>query len=1027
MRLITALALTLSVACVTDSELEAALDRDRDGYLPVQAGGDDCDETRSSVNPAADEICGDGVDNDCDGIPDDDGVGARTFFRDADGDGFGVEDETVSACTRPEGFAEFIGDCDDGDPSFNPAVQDLCDGLDQDCDGLADDDDVLETRYVDNDLDGFGTEESAVLTCQNDPQLVALVGDCDDDDSSINPTATDVCDGIDQDCDGVVDDDAVSFTQYRDDDGDGWGVEADSDTFCELLPGFAPLPGDCDDTNAGISPEALDLCDGVDQNCDGFVDEDAIELVYYFDGDGDGAGSDTNAVASCEPLSGYVLQGGDCDDADGAISPLATDVCDGIDQNCNGAIDEDALNTLYFEDLDDDGRGNDDVSVEACTAPPGFVQLGGDCNDEDGSIRPGVSDQCDGVDQDCDGLTDEDTPLLEYFPDADGDGAGTDTGSQLSCTPLSGHALIGGDCDDGDASISPLLDDVCDGVDQNCNGITDEDALVLLWYEDADGDGSGNLAVTAEACAQPSDFVQMSGDCDDTDASIRPGASDLCDGIDQDCDGEDDEDATFATFYPDQDGDGVGNAAGEILICDTPPVDFVADAGDCDDTDASVIVPSWYRDDDNDGAGLASEAIQQCSQPAGFAEDSGDCDDVDPARSPSFQEVCRTNIDEDCDDTTDCLPGAVVDLLIDDTFTSSFDLDSSVPGLWSDIFVVGDIAGIGGADDFDYVLTTDEDQFFVVNGDAMNFDSPIGPFPYHCDRIVPTNADGGAWDDFVCIDGNTVRLFSGSAFFNPGISPIRTWTDAEDIVQVVQRSTHGPGFFARDDAVGSDRIVFVPFSSASGSVGSAATMWVDSDSGDEELLNQVPCVDGGTADCAVLITDGFFGLKVVSPNQSGDATSSATVWSILYPPTSDPDVLFYIFPPVTLPADVDGNGEADLAFFTGDGLGLEYLPGPVSSTTTAELVADVTGVEAFGFPFGDFDGDGLADHAGFGGTFLTMDYTTVAGGSGSDTAIINQSGLQLRYPDVVDIDGDGFEDIIFLQFAHVRILWGTGI
>jgi hypothetical protein len=877
-------------ACVTDAELNAALDRDRDGFLPVQAGGDDCDETRASINPAADEICGDGVDNDCDGVPDDDGVGARIFFRDADGDGFGIEGDTVSACSLPEGYAEFVGDCDDTDPSFNPAVQDLCDGLDQDCDGLADDDDALVERFFDADLDGFGTAESAVLTCQNDEQLVALVGDCDDEDPSINPTATDACDGIDQDCDGVVDDDAISFTQYRDDDGDGWGVESDSDVFCELLPGFAALPGDCDDTNPGVSPEALDLCDGVDQNCDGFIDEDAVELVYYFDGDGDGAGSDDNAVASCEPLSGYVLQGGDCDDEDGSISPLATDVCDGVDQNCNGAVDDDALVTLYFEDADEDGRGNDAVSVEACTAPDGYVLL--------------------------------------------------------------------------------------------------------------------------------------AGDCDDTDASIRPGAADLCDGVDQDCDGIDDEDATFATFYPDLDGDGVGDAAGEILICDAPPADYVADAGDCDDADAAVVVPVWYVDDDGDGFGTAI-GQQQCLQPSGYAEVTGDCDDDDGSRNPGLAEICRTGVDEDCDELTDCLPGAVIDLA-----TAPADVVSRYPlftlplgETTTGVFPVGNIVGAEGSAD-DFVITTTMGEFFVVSGDTLDFENPVGSYPTDCETFFSTDFTSSSLDELICNTGSgTIETWRG-AF--SGLVPHSTISgvDTGDAAVLVESSIHGPGVVLREPGSAGD-IVFVPLQAGTGSASALATMRYEHDPSTGGIIAGVPCVDAAQqTTCAVIW--GFTSITYVGPNHLGLANAQATVLTYSSPPPPGYTLPFTIFPNITSVGDFDANGFDELSFTDLVDESVLYFPGPVEPAMGP--------VDAAGAALGraDFDGDGIDDVILLAGVQGLLGFSSKAqSGLASDvydTVIVGLRELdnQLVHP-TKDVDRDGFEDIVTLSFTEVLILWGTGI
>ena len=97
------------------------------------------------------------------------------------------------------------------------------------------------------------------------------------------------------------------------------------------------------------------------------------------------------------------------------------------------------------------------------------------------------------------------------------------------------------DCDDGNAAINPGATEVCDGVDNDCDGEIDED-VTTTWYQDADGDGFGDSDVTADACEKPSGYVPTGNDCDDDEAEAFPGNTEVCDGIDNDCDGEVDED-----------------------------------------------------------------------------------------------------------------------------------------------------------------------------------------------------------------------------------------------------------------------------------------------------------------------------------------------------------------------------------------------------------------------------------------------------------------------------------------------------
>ncbi|MDG1481038.1 MAG: putative metal-binding motif-containing protein, partial [Myxococcota bacterium] len=92
----------------------------------------------------------------------------------------------------------------------------------------------------------------------------------------------------------------------------------------------------------------------------------------------------------------------DCDDANSMVNPSASEICDGVDNNCDGSVDEDVTSTFYA-DVDDDGFGNAEQTAEACEKPDGFVPIGSDCDDTNGEVYPSAPEQCDGVDNDCDG------------------------------------------------------------------------------------------------------------------------------------------------------------------------------------------------------------------------------------------------------------------------------------------------------------------------------------------------------------------------------------------------------------------------------------------------------------------------------------------------------------------------------------------------------------------------------------------------------------------------------------------------
>jgi hypothetical protein len=200
----------------------------------------------------------------------------------------------------------------------------------------------------------------------------------------------------------------------------------------------------------------------------------------------------------------------------------------------------------YYQDSDGDGYGNPDISQKSTVKPSGYVTDNADCNDNDASINPGADDTpCDGADNDCDNIIDN---IKTWYKDFDSDGYSDGT-SSTQCPIPSGYKLphelidISGDCDDSDAGISPGADDTpCDGIDNDCDNIIDN---IDTWYKDFDSDGYSD-GTSSTQCPIPFGYkllhklIDISGDCNDSDAGINPGVYDIiCDGIDMDCDGED--------------------------------------------------------------------------------------------------------------------------------------------------------------------------------------------------------------------------------------------------------------------------------------------------------------------------------------------------------------------------------------------------------------------------------------------------------------------------------------------------------
>ncbi len=560
-----------------DGDVDEDFDLDADGWFDGDDTGCqstyadlDCDDLAPAVNPTVTELCN-LVDDDCDGTVDDG----------FDGDADGFVDGDVPGCAANYGAD---ADCDDGNVDVFPGAPEACNGIDDGCDGL------VPLTEIDNDADGYVECDPPVDHV--DPTVGG--GDCNDGSSAISPGAAEVCNELDDDCDGDADEDF-------DADQDGWPDASVPTCQANLGTGL-----DCDDADPLVNPDQPEICDGQDQDCDVAIDED-------FDLDGDGFLTD-DVSAGCAAL--YL----DCDDDDPAVGPFSFEDCsNGIDDNCNGSIDED-------EDLDGDGA----------------TTCGDDCNDADGAVHVGASEVCDGLDQDCDGLVDEDF-------DNDGDGFVTDDPSQGCAAIYPANQL---DCDDGDTTVNRLAPELCDAIDNDCDGAIDE-----LF----DGDGDGTFDRFAFGCTDA--YGALNTDCDDDNAAVSPLEPEVCSGVDEDCDGIIDEGF-------DGDGDGVW-----ADTSDCQAAYGALGALDCDDGDETVYgafdggdaAPELCDLLDNDCDGVVAEDVDEDSYPnstdadcqSEFPPEDLDCDDADPDVSPGADEDCNDGIDNDCDgdidgDDADC-------------------------------------------------------------------------------------------------------------------------------------------------------------------------------------------------------------------------------------------------------------------------------------------------------------------------------------------------------------------------------------
>ena len=433
-----------------DCDGESDFDADRDGFDAVEHGGDDCDDTRFSHNPSATEHWYDGRDQDCAGDDDFDAdadgfpVGedcddhsyavnpnaSETWYDGTDQDCAGDDDYDIDGDGhRAVGYGGL--DCKDGDAAVHPdAVDTWYDCEDTNCDGN------------EGDADGDGYVPLDYACDWSLFEMHTGPGDCDDQEPLAWPGAPDTWyDGLDADCAGNDDHDADGdgvaawfpdeigddcddtdagvqlTTWYSDSDGDGYGLDDSPHEACEGQSDWSLVGGDCDDTTDAISPARDELCGGEDEDCDGSVDEStALDAPqWYGDSDGDGYGAGT-ATVSCEQPSGLVDNGDDCDDTDGTIHPDADEVCDDndVDEDCNGLADDDDLaarapdgRSSFYEDRDADGFGST-TAVLACDTPTGHAGEGGDCDDTDALVNPGVAEVCsDNTDNDCDDIVDD--------------------------------------------------------------------------------------------------------------------------------------------------------------------------------------------------------------------------------------------------------------------------------------------------------------------------------------------------------------------------------------------------------------------------------------------------------------------------------------------------------------------------------------------------------------------------------------------------------------------------------------------
>jgi Notch-like protein len=680
-------------------------DADKDGN---PAPGD-CNDNDPTIYTGAPDKCGDGIDQDCDGTD-----SLCNKDNDADGDGY---------------INYLLGgpDCDDDNAAAHPGAIEKCNGIDDDCNGIKDDGNPEGGGGCGKAL---GVCKTGIFVCSQ-LQVVKAEIECVGDVEA----TTEICNGLDDNCDGATDENFAGL---------GDACDGDDSDLCKTGV-FICAPDAVSDPICGpeASTDLQELCgpkgtgDGIDQNCDGKIDE----TCYGDDPDGDKkVGADdcvptdaafykgapegccdpklvgADALAKCDfncdkqttPCAAADLDfdgesaPGDCNDDDPSVHHGAKEKCgDGIDQDCVGG--DESCAAIAGQDDDGDGYANNV-----------------DCKPGNGDIHPGAVESCDGKDNNCNGVTDEGNPLTDASGTVAQEACGSAIGmcqpgiqtcvhigvkAFIECVPVTGpvpelcdsldnncngqtdefYPLLGKPCDGPDSdlckngtwtcssdktgvvcnneSVSDLAE-LCDGVDNNCNGQTDEG---INYFGKKLGElckGIGACGIGKVTCSPELQVALCSTDAFGSDPQV---ATEICNGIDDDCDGLTDEDSLYGDVPVGGACNGPGGCASKPGIVECSATTSLPICSSAFGGSAYAGKPEECNGIDDDCNGHIDEGLSQTDNSCakkGVCSDAGtvkatchggawQCDYSDVVGYEGAGEISCDGLDNNCDGFTD--------------------------------------------------------------------------------------------------------------------------------------------------------------------------------------------------------------------------------------------------------------------------------------------------------------------------------------------------------------------------------------